>query len=92
MNCSVELKTIKNDFVKWLENNTLTFIFTIITAVLVCVLTYSYVPYHIGVFYGPFSIIALVIQGYKSNYIFHPLMLLIWMIVVISEITRILII
>lgn len=92
MNCSVELKTIKNDFVKWLENNTLTFIFTIITAVLVCVLTYSYVPYHIGVFYGPFSIIALVIQGYKSNYIFHPLMLLVWMIVVISEITRILII
>ena len=92
MNCSVELKTIKNDFVKWLENNTLTFIFTIITAVLVCVLTYSYVPYHIGVVYGPFSIIALVIQGYKSNYIFHPLMFLAWIIVVVCEVTRIFII
>ena len=92
MNCSVELKTIKNDFVKWLENNTLTFFFTIITAVLVCVLTYSHVPYHIGVFYGPFSIIALVIQGYKSNYIFHPLMFLAWIIVVVCEVTRIFII
>ena len=92
MNCSVELKTIKNDFIEWLENNTLTFIFTIITAGLVGVLTYSYVPYHIGVFYGPFSIIALVIQGNKSNYLFHPLMFLAWIIVVVCEVTRIIII
>ena len=92
MNCSVELKTIKNDFVKWLENNTLTFIFTIITAVLVGILAYYYVPYHIGTVYGPFSIVALVIQGYKSNYIFHPLMFLIWIIAVICEVTRIFII
>ncbi len=92
MNCSVELKTIKNDFIEWLENNTLTFIFTIIAAALVGVLTYYYVPYHIGVVYGPFSIIALVIQGYKSNYIFHPLMFLAWIIVVVCEVTRIFII
>lgn len=92
MNCSVELKTIKNDFIEWLENNTLTFIFTIIAAALVSVLTYYYVPYHIGVVYGPFSIIALVIQGYKSNYIFHPLMFLAWIIVVVCEVTRIFII
>lgn len=92
MNCSVELKTIKNDFIEWLENNILTFIFTIITAGLVGVLTYYYVPYHIGVVYGPFSIIALVIQGYKSNYIFHPLMFLAWIIVVVCEVTRIFII
>jgi hypothetical protein len=92
MDCSVELKTIKNDFFSWLENNLLNFIFTIIAASLVGILAYYYVPYHIGTIYGPFSIIALVIQGYKSNYIFHPLMFLIWIIAVICEITRIFII
>ena len=92
MNCSVELKVIKNDFYNWVENNLLNFVFTIITAGLVGVLAYYYVPYHIGMFYGPFSIIALVIQGYKSNYIFHPLMFLVWIIVVICEVTRIFII
>lgn len=92
MNCSVELKTIKNDFVNWLENNTLNFIFTIITAVLVGTLAYYYVPYHIGTVYGPFSIIVLVLQGYKSNYIFHPLIFLVWIIAVICEVTRIFII
>jgi hypothetical protein len=92
MNCSVELKTIKNDFFNWLENNLLNFIFTVIAAGLVSILAYYYVPYHIGTVYGPFSIMALVIQGYKSNYIFHPLMFLIWIIAVICEVTRIFII
>lgn len=92
MNCSVELKVIKNDFVNWLENNLLNFIFTIITAVLVGVLAYYYVPYHIGTVYGPFSIIVLVLQGYKSNYIFHPLIFIVWIVAVICEVTRIFII
>ena len=92
MDCGVELKTIKNDFFNWLENNILNFIFTIIAASLVGILAYYYVPYHIGTLYGPFSIVALVIQGYKSNYIFHPLMFLIWIIAVICEVTRIFII
>lgn len=92
MNCIVELKTIKNDFFNWLENNLLNFIFTVIAAGLVGILAYYYVPYHIGTVYGPFSIIALVILGYKSNYIFHPLMFLIWIIAVICEVTRIFII
>lgn len=92
MNCSLELKVIKNDFSYWLENNLLNFIFTAIAAVTVGALAYYYVPYHIGTIYGPFSIIALVIQGYKSNYIFHPLMFLAWIIAVICEVTRIFII
>ena len=92
MNCSLELKIIKNDFFNWLENNTLNFIFTIIAASLVGILAYYYVPYHIGTVYGPFSIVALVIQGYKSNYIFHPLVFLAWIIVVVCEVTRIIII
>lgn len=92
MNCSVELKVIRNDFFNWLKNNPLNFIFTIVTAGLVSALAYYHIPHHVGTIYGPFSIVALVIQGCKSNYIFHPLMLLVWMIVVISEITRILII
>lgn len=62
------------------------------TAGLVGVLAYYHIPHHVGTIYGPFSIIALVIQGYKSNYIFHPLMFLAWIIVVVCEVTRIIII
>ena len=92
MNCSLELKVIKNDFSYWLENNLLNFIFTAIAAVTVGALAYYYVPYRIGMFYGPFSIIVLVLQGYKSNYIFHPLIFLVWIIAVICEVTRMFII
>ena len=92
MNCSVELKVIKNDFSYWLENNLLNFIFTVIASVMVGVLAYYYIPYHIGTVYGPFSVIVLVLQGYKSNYIFHPLLFLAWIIAVICEVTRIFII
>lgn len=92
MNCSLEIKRIKTDFTTWIYPNQLSFSLIVITSLVVGALAYNYVPYHIGVVYGPFSVLALAMQGYKTEYLYHPFTLFTWLVCVLYEITQIFII
>ena len=92
MNCSLEIKRIKTGFTTWIYLNQLSFSLIVISSLAVGYLAYNYVPHHIGVLYGPFSILVLSMQGYKTEYLYHPFTLFGWLVTVLYEITRIFII
>lgn len=89
MKCRLELIKLKTDFIGWITTKPKEFILMILVGSLFASLMYCYAPNQALTYYSLFATVALTLQIKGSNYLFHPVTMLTWLLVSIYEITNI---